>query len=165
MILASNWADGFTSAGAAAVVLGTIGGALIALFYGRKATVTVEGFVRRSTDDRLVLAARATVRAVGVLRLRFDPDEVPAVTVTEQWMTATGIEDGRKWIAAAVFGGHFVEAGETIATTVIFDLPPPPEVLVGWRVSLRVTVGRRLRGGQVWAWDDRVFIPLGELAT
>ena len=73
-------------------------------------------------------------------------------------MTPDGLADGRQWQAEAVFGPSFVEAGETIWTTVLFDVGPPNNDIVGWRVALDITVARRFRRDKEWSWDDRIFV-------
>jgi hypothetical protein len=107
----------------------------------------------------LLMAARPSVRAVGVFRLAFADDESCSISVTEVWSTTDGLVDGATWRSPAIFGTSVVEAGESIWTTVLFDLGPPADYLVGWRVVLDVALTRRFRPGRDWVWDDRVFVP------
>jgi hypothetical protein len=82
------------------------------------------------------------------------------VAVTEVWTTPDGLANGRRWESTAVFGPSFVEAGETVWTTVVFDVGPPHPQVAGWRVVLDVAVARRFRRERVWSWDDRIFVPV-----
>lgn len=61
------------------------------------------------------------------------------------------------WETAAIFGDSFVDAGEGLATSVLFDLGPREPDVIGWRVAVTVAVSRFLRR-TVWAWDDRLFV-------
>lgn len=153
-----GWLEGFVAAGAGATVLATLTGGAIAVFRGRKGTVVLEA---RAYDlgDRLALAARPSIRAVGVFPLKLLENQ-SFVTVTEVLATAgePGLVDGREWLADAVFGSAFVEAGEGLSTTVVFDLGALVPEVVGWRVSVDIAVARALRK-TVWMWDDRVFVP------
>jgi hypothetical protein len=155
-VIAAVWSDAFSAAGATAAVIATVGGAVVAIRYGRKATAQIEASVYEA-GNTILLAARPSVRAVGVFRLAFADD--CRTTVTEVWTTREGLVQGRKWGSRAVFGPSFVEAGETIWTTVVFDLGPPSEYLVGWRAVFDVTVSRRFGRNGEWVWNDRIFVP------
>jgi hypothetical protein len=158
LILASTWSEAFSAAGATAAVAATLVGAIVAVRYGRKATAQIEASVYEAAGT-ILMAARPSVRAVGVFRLAFTGDDSSIISVTEVWTTQDGLVDGSTWRSPAVFGSSFVEAGESIWTTVVFDLGPPSEYLVGWRVVLDVALTRRFRRGTDWVWDDRVFVP------
>ena len=157
-LVASIWTDVFSAAGSVAAVLAAVGGALVAVRYGRKATAQVEAAAYEAAGT-LVLAARPSVRAVGVFRLTFREEQGCTITVTEVWTTQSGLAEGRQWQTEAVFGPNFVEAGETIWTTVLFELGPPAERLIGWRVVLNIAVTRRFQREREWTWDDRIFVP------
>jgi hypothetical protein len=158
MLLASTWSDAFSAAGATAAVAATVGGAVVAVRYGRKATAQVEGDAHETAGTTIVVV-RPSVRAVGVFRLVFAPGDGCSVSVTEVWVTPDGLADGRQWRSDAIFGPSFVEAGETVWTTVIFDVGPPHPQVAGWRVVLDVAVARKFRRDKVWSWDDRIFVP------
>jgi len=155
-VLLSAWVDYFTATASVVAVLAAGGGALIAVYYGRKADVRVEGAPSHTFGDRLLLEVRATVRAVGVFRL--DLAEC-SLTVTESLLTERGLHDGKKWQEETVFGSSFVEAGEALRTSVVFEVGAPDGSLVGWRVVLGVAVNRRFQGKRQWTWGDRIFVP------
>jgi hypothetical protein len=157
ILLASTWADAFSAAGALAAVAAAVGGAIVAIRYGRKATVevTAEAVARGAT---VLLAVRPSVQASGVFRLRFPDGDGSRVRVTEVWTTEAGLADGRYWETSAVFGSSHVEAGEKIWTTVLFQVDPLDGRLMGWRVMLDVAVARRFSRGREWVWDDRIFL-------
>jgi hypothetical protein len=157
-VLASTWSDAFSAAGATAAVAATVGGAVIAARYGRKATAQVEGTAYEAAGTAMVVV-RPSVRAVGVFRLVLTDDDGCSVTVTEVWATPDGLSDGRQWRSEAVFGPNFAEGGETVSTTVVFDVGPPHPQIVGWRGVLDVAVARKFRRDRVWTWDDRIFVP------
>ena len=128
---------------------------MIAVLYGRKATAGVSA-TAHLTEEGVLISARPSICAVGIFRLKFADDDGATVRVIEVFRTDGGLTDGRQWDAKAIFGPSFVEGGETLTTTVIFDLGPPPRGLVGWRVSFGVTSARLLRQG--WSWADQVFV-------
>jgi len=112
-----------------------------------------------ATQHTVVIATRPSIRAVGVSRLSLDRQASSVVQVTEVWSSDDGLADGRSWISRAAFGSAYVEAGEALWTTVLFEVDPLAERLVGWRVVLQVVAGRGFHKRSTWTWDDRVFLP------
>jgi hypothetical protein len=157
------WTDYFVAAGATAAVAAAAGGAFAALRYGRRATVVVAASVSREGGATLV-AARVSVRATGVFRLRIREDRPCTITVTEVWSLPDGLIDGRNWEAGGLFEAKFVEPGETLWTTELVKVAEPEEGMVGWRVEVNVAVARWMlrapwtRGVAERDWDDRVFV-------
>jgi hypothetical protein len=162
-VLALTWVDGSEAIGAILTAAAVVAGAVFAVMYGRRATVTISAEVHRS-HGRVILAARPSVCAVGLFRLRFHEPEGAGVVVTEVIATDEPyvLADGRHWNAEFVFGPSFVEGGETLTTTVTFDLGPLPPNVAGWRVSLGIDVTRILSD---WSWADQVFVPVPAVAT
>lgn len=160
-MIAALWSHIFAAVGSTAALMAA---AVAAGFYGRKATAILAAEAHIA-DHMVLLSARPSVRAVGVFRLRFSGDDGATIRVTEVWRDEDGLVDGQFWEAGAVFGpaagggGHFVEAGETLLTTVLFNLGPLPPGVVGWRVSFGINVERRRFGGS-WSWADQVFVPV-----
>jgi len=142
------------------VVAATMVGAGFTAWYGRKATAMVAGEAHLAGGDVLI-AARPSVCAVGIFRLRFGEDGGSWLRLTEIVRGPDSLVSGRQWDQLiSVFGaGSFVEAGETLTTTVVFDVGRPDEAVLGWRLSFGISVGR-FRKAQDWAWADRVFIPV-----
>ncbi len=142
------------------VVAATMEGAGDTSGYCRKATAIVAGEAHRAGGDVLI-AARPSVRAVGIFRLRFGQDGGSWLRLTEIERGPDSLVSGRQWDQPiSVFGaGSFVEAGETLTTTVVFDVGRPDEAVLGWRLSFGISVGR-FRKAQDWAWADRMFIPV-----
>lgn len=155
------WVDASTSAGAYAAVLGLAGGVVVALRYGRKASVTVSADVH-AIDGHVIIAARPTVHAVGVLRLSLLRSGGGAdVIVAEMVKDGETVRQRRAWTEINVFDRQVIEAGETLATTVIFPIGALDPEVVGWRASFDVHVKRwsLLGRRKTWSWPDRVFIP------
>lgn len=148
-----HWTDVVTAVATAA---GVSGGALVAIFYGRKASASISAEVH-VTETGVVLAARPAVVGAGIFRIRFARQNGAKVRVTEVFRVGDNLVDGIHWVADAVFGESFVEGGETLTTTVVFPLPGLFLELVGWRVSFGVTCSRML--GKGWSWGDQVFVP------
>jgi hypothetical protein len=147
--LGVQWTEIAGAAGGIAAVVGVLGGALIAVLYGRKASAQVTAEVHMK-EGEFVLAARPSISAAGVFRLRFAVADGITVRATEIIRTDTGLEDGQFWDGEGVFDKAFVEGGETLMTTVLFLLGPSFPGLVGWRVSFGVSVERKLFGGPGW---------------
>jgi hypothetical protein len=155
------WVDASTAAGGIATVAGLLGGVVLALRYGRKASVSISGEAH-IFDGLVIVATRPSVRAVGVLRLSLlRAGGGTDVIVAEMIKDGESVRKGREWTQTNVFDQQFVEAGETLATTVIFPVGPVDPEVVGWRASFDVHVKRwSLKGRrQTWSWPDRVFIP------
>jgi len=153
-----TWVDYAEAAGALAAVLGLVGGVVLAISYGRKATATVAAELH-DADGQHLLAVRPSICAVGVFRLRFVGPQGAQVRVNEILRTGGSLVDGLRFDAEAVFGETFVDGGETLMTTVLFELGEPIPELVGWRVSFGVTVERRLVQSSGWTWADQTFVP------
>lgn len=152
----TGWVDWSEAVSAILTGAAVIVGATLAVMYGRRATVTVAAETHR-THGRVILTARPAVCAVGLFRIKFDGPEGAQVKVTEVIAADEQLGDGRYWDAEAVFGPSFVEGGETLTTTVTFDLGPLPENVVGWRVSIGIDVARWWTD---WSWADQVFVPV-----
>jgi len=159
VVIEPSWLDPFVAAGATATVVATAAAGGIALFRGRKGTVvlTADAYL---LAGRHVVAVRPSLHAVGVFRLNILQND-SAITVTEILGVPgiAGLQEGRVWQTAAIFGDSFVDAGEGLSTSVVFDLGPPAPDVVGWRVSATVAVSRFLRR-TVWTWDDRLFLAI-----
>jgi hypothetical protein len=159
--MAVQWTEIADAAGGIAAVVGVVGGAAIAVLYGRKATANVTAEVHEK-DGEYVLAARPAISAAGVFRLKFAVADGITVRTTEVIRTDTGLEDGQWWDGEGVFEKAFVEGGETLTTMVLFLLGQTFPGLVGWRVSFGVNVERMLFGGPGWSWADQAFVPVPE---
>ena len=159
--LAVQWTEIADAAGDIAAVVGVVGGAVIAVMYGRKASAQVSAEVHVK-DGEFILAARPSISAAGVFRLKFAIADGITVRTTEIIRTDTGLVDGQYWDGEGVFDKAFVEGGETLTTTVLFMLGPSFPGLVGWRVSFGVNVERKLLGGPGWSWADQAFVPVPE---
>lgn len=159
--LAVQWTEIAGAAGGMAAVVGVVGGAVLAVMYGRKASARVSAEVHVK-DGEYILAARPSISAAGVFRLKFAVADGITVRTTEIIRTDIGLEDGQFWDGEGVFEKEFVEGGETLTTTVLFILGPSFPGLVGWRVSFGVNVERRLFGGPGWSWADQAFVTVPE---
>jgi hypothetical protein len=76
--------------------------------------------------------------------------------------TTGGLVRGSHKDFEGAFDGQFVEAGEELTTTVVFDQPPLLESTVGWNVYFIVgapTQWNRLRRSASGWWLDQTFVP------
>jgi hypothetical protein len=154
---AIHWVNIIEAAGALAATIGVVGGAAVAVMYGRKASVSIAADAH-TADAHVIIAARPSISSVGFFRMKFDRGGAVAVRVTESYFAGTRMTDGRHWDQEDIFGASFVEGGETLATTVLFDLGELPSDVFGWRVSFGVTTSR-VRGSPGWSWADQVSVP------
>jgi hypothetical protein len=153
------WLNIALGAGAIAGVIGVGVGGVIAYAYGRRASASISAEAHTS-GDRVVLAARPVVKAVGIFAVQFHESQGAVVRVTEIYIDEDGtLQNGRFWEADGVFGQQQVDPGEELTTTVVFPLPPPSASVVGWRVSLgiRAPTRRGLPRASA-AWADRIFV-------
>jgi len=156
-----HWLDVMTGFGAAVTGAGVVVGAVFAVRYGRKATVSLSADTVNVPGGNILVRVRPCVQAVGIFRLRFSGTRGGAVvTVTEQWADDKGdLHNGRFWDEDWVFGPSFVEGGETLTTTAVFPIPDIPERVVGWRVAIAINLPRRAAiPSDPWTWADRVFV-------
>ena len=151
------WVEAFDAVGAAAAFLAAVGGATVAVLYGRRANVAITGTAHVAVG-RIVVALRPSVRAVGVLSLHFAGVDGAQVEVTEVLAGPDGLDRGLTWERSAVFGDDFVSAGETLTTTMTVDVGVPPVNLVGWEVSFGIAVARLRPAKNVWTWADQAFV-------
>ena len=154
-----TWATVMTGLGGGAASLAFIGGALVALRYGRRASVilTADAHVR---DGRVVVSTRPVVKAVGIFKVSFHKNRGAVVRVTELYLDAAGeLQDARFWEKSDIFGQEFVDPGEELPTTTVFPLPSPiPASVVGWRVSVKIKAPTRFLASSS-GWADQVFVP------
>ncbi|MDA8067396.1 MAG: hypothetical protein M0T77_02110 [Actinomycetota bacterium] len=140
-----------------AAVAVAVGGGYASVRYGRRATVQVAAeSVERGGVTAIVV--RVSVKAAGVVRLKFHENRPSTVRVTEVWALQEGLADGLYRETDGLFAARFVEPGETLWTTEVMPVAAPEDGLVGWRVGVYVTVARRA-GGE-WIGDDRVSVPV-----
>lgn len=167
-----RWLDVMLGVGSFAAVGGFLGGVYVAARYGRKASVSLTASATRSPGGNgVILAARPSVKAVGVFRVRFHDRGAGTVKVTELFAYEdeegySELEDGPFWYSEPLFQQQFVEGGEELLTTATFPLPSPAPAMVGWRVSVEIDVPYRfLRRHPGWQWVDQVFVPVPEVRS
>jgi hypothetical protein len=153
------WVDVFSAVGSTSAFIAAVGGGIAGLFYGDKANVTVGATAHVTAGGGVLLVVRPSARASGVLRMNIRSDIGSRVTVTEVAATAGGLADGRQWLQDAVFGPSWIEPGETIQTTSLFDLGALPDNVTGWRVTFDLATTRRVQRSSAWYWADRIFVP------
>ncbi len=156
-----DWLSIVTGVGAIAATAGVVTGAVIALLYGRKASVSVTASPH-VTESGIVVAARPIVKAVGLFRVKFRATEGVTVRLTEVYIVDGELKEGRSWTADRAFGQQYVDAGEELPTTVVFQPMNPPRSVIGWNVYLKVAAPTRLARIRGAWWMDQVFIPRPE---
>jgi len=147
-----------TEVGATVGALGVAAGAFIAARYGRRASVSVsaEAYI---TPVGVVLATRPVVRAVGIFPVRFHGTRGVLVGVTEVKRGDDGkLVTGQTWEQVEAFGPEHVEPGEELPTTVLFQVGPLTESIIGWRIDLGVQAPTRFLASSS-AWADQIFVP------
>jgi hypothetical protein len=146
-------------AGGAATAVGVIYGGVLAFLYGRRGSAVISAEAH-NTWTGFVLAARPILKAVGIFRVEFPERGSATVRVIELHLTTSGdIKEGRFWEHPAVFGHQFVEAGEELPTTVLFNLADPPSSVVGWTVFFTAEAPTRFRRLRSGSWADQIFVP------
>jgi hypothetical protein len=105
------------------------------------------------------------VKAVGLFRVKFHGPTGALIRVGELYLAepeesdGTGLKEGRVWEQPAIFGAQFAEGGEELSTPAIFRLPPLPDSVIGWSVSVGIRAPVRWLPGSTGAWGDRIFVP------
>jgi len=151
------WSTFWQAVAAVAALTALVGGAVVAYFFGRKATTDLEAKLYE-TPGGLIVAVRPSVTAVGFRAFRFHT-QTSSVTVVPQRMVAGKAVDTPEMLQTlpSAFGPRMAMGGETISTSVIFPVHPPGEDVIGWKVDFHVV--RKHRFGRGKSWDDRVFVP------
>ena len=164
-----RWLNVMLGLGATAAVMAFLGGLYLSARYGRRASVSISANVYPLPDDGVALATRPVVKAVGIFRVRFRGARGALIRVREMFTApleeteGTGLKRGREWEQATVFGEQFAEAGEELATTTVFRLPPLPPSVIGWTVTIVIQAPTRWLPGSSGAWADRIFVPRPEI--
>jgi hypothetical protein len=155
----SSWIDISEASGAISATLAFVGGLAISFRYGRKANAEIAGSAYENAG-KVTVATRLSISAVGLYRITFSKENGVHIRLTEVVQGPTDTHDGRSWLQGSPFGTSFVEAGETLTSTVIFPLGESQADVIGWRVSFGFTVERRPAMRRLlWSWADTAFIP------
>lgn len=153
-----TWLDIVT--GTAAILGGSavvVGGVLACLF-GRRASVSVSAEVHE-TPSGFVIAARPTVKAVGIFRVSFGETKGTTVRLTESYIDQDShLQEGQYWELDSAFGQQYVDPGEELPTSVVFQPVNPAESVIGWFVFLRISAPTRLGRLRTAWWADQVFV-------
>lgn len=153
-----------TGVGAAVAGIGVFVSSGLAYRYGRRATVSIRAEAHLTQTGAALVTARPSIRAVGIFPVRFRREGGAVVRTTEIWADDDGeLHDGRFWEQDDVYGETYVyaEAGEEVATTIVFPLGVPSPLVVGWRVSVVIRAPeRRIFPEASVGWTDRVFVPM-----
>jgi hypothetical protein len=152
-----DWLAIVTGLGAIATAAGVVTGAVVAVLYGRKASVSVTASPH-VTESGIVVTARPIVKAVGLFRLMFHEIEGVTVRLTEVYVEDGELKEGRFWTADGAFGQQYVDAGEELQTTVVFPPMNPPGSVIGWLVYLKIAAPTRLARFRGAWWMDQVFV-------
>jgi hypothetical protein len=144
--------------GAGAGAVGVAAAGLVAVLYGRRASVAVSAEAHQ-TPKGIVIAARPVVRAVGIVRVKFHESKGMEIRLREVYVQAGELKEGRYWTKCDAFGPQFVEAGEELTTAVVFPPLHPPPSVIGWMVFLNASAPTRLKRIKSGWWSDQVFVP------
>jgi hypothetical protein len=158
-----DWLSIVTGIGAIAATAAVVTGAVVAVLYGRKASVSVTASPS-VTEWGIVVAARPVVKAAGLFRVKFRATEGVTVRLTEVYVEGGELKQGRSWTADGAFGQQYVDAGEELPTTVVFPPMNPPASVIGWLVYLKIAAPARLAKVRGAWWMDQVFVPRPEEA-
>jgi hypothetical protein len=154
-------------------VLAFVGGIAVAIYFGRKATVSVTG-ESHEHGGKVTVAVRPSITALGYFK--FIPLDA-SVSVVELLRSPEGelVESPEEWGVDNVFGNQFANGGETLCATTAFNVGTPPGEVVGWMVRVSVVrntrlgrfalkqstesrPGRWLRRRLIRRWNDRNFV-------
>jgi hypothetical protein len=159
-----HWLTIVTGLGAFATAAGVATGAVLAVLYGRRASVSVTASPH-VTPSGVVVAARPVVKAVGIFRVKFHATEGALVRLTEVYIEQGELKEGRSWTETGAFDQQYVDAGEELPTTVIFPPISPPGSVIGWLVYLKIAAPTRLAKFRSAWWMDQVFVPRPDAAV
>jgi hypothetical protein len=145
------------AAGAAAAIAGVIGGAVVAFFFGKRATIGVEA---RLVDSRgtSILVVRPSVTSLGFRKFKFSKQEPGGRIRVREVLSSRGHRSlgDDLYEVENVFGEQFANGGETITEESLIFVDPPGDAAVGWSVLFLATRRRLLRKPK--SWRDRVFV-------
>ncbi len=148
-----HWLNVVLGLAAVLTILGVVIGGLFGLLYGRRASVSLKATVAESQVG-YVIVARPSVKAVGVIRVRFLGGIAGSqVTATEMFTDTAGKPmEARTYPVRNLFGEAFVDGGEELVTTTLIAVPRPPASVFGWAVWVEVRAPGRFLGRK-WIRD------------
>jgi hypothetical protein len=160
-MLALAWSSDFSIGNIASVVvvLGVFAGSTALLLYGRRAIVTVTATLVEAADHSMILQVRPSLQAVGQFKIKVDQSDESYVAVIEVLRTDQHLVLGKTRKVGTLFGKGFAIPGETLNSTVLFDLGIPPKEVDGWLVVISVGA-QRIGSRQDKSWDDRIYVPV-----
>ena len=129
--------------GAFATFAGVVIGAVLAVLYGRTGSASVSASVHL-TPAGYVIAARPSVKAVGLFRVKFSEKAGIVVRLVEIYVDNDQLKEGREWTDTSSFGHQYADAGEELLTTVVFGPVQAALTVVGWTVFFRAAATTRL---------------------
>jgi hypothetical protein len=153
-----HWLTIVTGLASLATAAGVVTGAVLAVLYGRKASVSITASPH-VTPAGVVVAVRPLVKAVGIFRVKFHASEGAVVRLTEVYTQKGELKEGRSWTLTGAFDQQYVDSGEELPTTVVFPPMNPPASVIGWLVYLKIAAPTRLTKFRSAWWMDQVFVP------
>ena len=159
-----HWLTIVTGLASLATAAGVATGAVLAVLYGRKASVSVTA-CPHMTPSGIVIAARPIVKAVGLFRVKFHATKGVTVQLTEVYIEGGELKEGRTWTKTGAFDQQYVDAGEELPTTVVFPPVSPPGSVIGWLVYLKIAAPTRLAKFRSAWWRDQVFVARPDAAV
>jgi hypothetical protein len=174
------WSTFWAALGSITAAAALLGGAAVAVYFGRKATVSITGDAH-SYARQVTLSARPSITAIGYFK--FVPLNA-SVSVVELLRPLNGelTQADEEWAVDGVFGNQFANGGETLSATTPFNVGPPGDEVVGWLVRIDVirdtkmgrfalsrptdkAMSRWLRRRFVRRWHDRNFVARPEVTS
>ncbi|MGC9963200.1 MAG: hypothetical protein ABSE47_15020 [Acidimicrobiales bacterium] len=153
-----HWLTIVTGVGSFATAAGIGTGAVLAVLYGRKASVSISAEAHL-TESGVVVSARPMVKAVGIFRVKFHVTEGVSVRLTEVYVENGDLKEGQFWTKGGAFGQQYVDSGEELTTTVVFSPMSPAPSVIGWLVYLKIAAPTRLTKFRTAWWADQAFVP------
>lgn len=153
-----TWLNIVTGTGAILGSATVVAGGLLAFLFGRRASVSLSAEVYE-TPSGFVVAARPTVKAVGIFRVSFGETRGTTVRLTEAYLDQDDLlQEGEYWELESAFGQQYVDPGEELTTSVVFQPVRPVESVVGWYVFLGISAPTRLGRLRTAWWADQIFV-------
>jgi hypothetical protein len=126
-----------------ATILAALAGSIFALRYGRKANAIVTGGAQRMPDGDIILSARLSVQSAGFRQLKIRDPRFTMLSISEVSRQGVSLDSKEVIRESNVLHQDLVAPGETVTTSLEYNVGAPNKNVVGWALHFAVVARRQ----------------------